>query len=69
MVGDKTCFRPFALDKKIDQPHAQGGLNKDPLSLVLSPGYCALAAFGLACICFTIFLQWAKGATARFSVK
>merc|ERR1719436_229946 len=41
MMGS-TCFKPFSVDKDINAPHEDGGLNGDPLSIVEMPGWCAL---------------------------
>jgi len=61
---DKTCFRPFSLTSKIEDPYDKNGLEGDAVNIVKPMGWVALGMFALACVLFKVFKMWA-GAAGR----
>lgn len=65
VMADSACFRPFSLTSKISAPTEEGGLDGEPLNIILFGGWVAIFLFLLGCVLLKVFLRWAKQETER----
>lgn len=65
VLMDVSCFRPFSLTSKIEDPIHEGGLDGNVLEIFLPLGVMACLMFAIACMLFKCWSSWATSETKR----